>query len=121
MSVAMSLFKSVVGSGVLAVPYCFTRAGVPVTLALMVIVWMATVRTIHQVCTCAMKIDGSMMALRPVSPILKPSKIRVGAPKERSGSDETVTFLHLVRSEDRRMPLLPGGPSRNLMTVDVGR
>ena len=60
-AVFISFFKSVAGSGVLAMPYCFMRAGAIPSVVLVVLVWMATVREIQQLCTIAMELEGTMM------------------------------------------------------------
>ena len=60
----LSIFKSVSGTGVLAMPYCFMRAGWAVGLLLVTIVWLCTVRAVLQVCACALKVSDEEIEKR---------------------------------------------------------
>eukprot|EP00760_Papus_ankaliazontas_P036415 PhM_4_TR8304/c0_g1_i1/m.25042/K14209/SLC36A, PAT; solute carrier family 36 (proton-coupled amino acid transporter) len=62
-AVFTNVLKSVIGSGVLAMPYCFMKAGLIPSLLLLIIIWVVSLRTTIQVVRCALMIDSHSIAI----------------------------------------------------------
>eukprot|EP00760_Papus_ankaliazontas_P039573 PhM_4_TR9649/c0_g1_i1/m.105211/K14209/SLC36A, PAT; solute carrier family 36 (proton-coupled amino acid transporter) len=61
----ISLFQGIVGSGVLALPYCVARGGLLPSTLLFIGIWIATIRTTVQTLACASKYLQSHHAQQP--------------------------------------------------------
>ena len=93
-----NFMKSLVGAGVLALPYAILRAGVVPSLFLLAVIWAVSVVTTLQLCTSAMALDRQ---LHP--PIMSPASTkRLWAEKERlastshaEGEDDVVSYMQL--------------------------
>eukprot|EP00759_Apiculatamorpha_spiralis_P044551 PhF_6_TR41529/c0_g2_i1/m.62916 len=63
-AVGLNLFKSIAGIGVLALPYCYMKAGIVYSVFLTALVWLMSLRTTIQLCSSAINMEGTLMFLR---------------------------------------------------------
>eukprot|EP00760_Papus_ankaliazontas_P038916 PhM_4_TR9414/c0_g1_i1/m.54371/K14209/SLC36A, PAT; solute carrier family 36 (proton-coupled amino acid transporter) len=119
LGVGISLFKSIIGSGVLAMPYCVMQAGAPFALGTLALIWCVTVYTslqlywsvrhIHKArCTLMKRKYASTDPLLQSEPMWSPAAQTPDAEMikavtrfenaEEEDGDHVVSFVHLVEA-----------------------
>ena len=110
----LGIFKGVAGSGVLAMPWCMMRAGWAASLLLVLFVWAATVRTIIQVCRCAIQITPKSSA--------KPILVTESSEATESPADESIVNRALVALKLKRpASSKPKAPKEKLDPISYGQ
>eukprot|EP00759_Apiculatamorpha_spiralis_P013687 PhF_6_TR20486/c0_g2_i1/m.29498 len=92
-----NVLKSIIGAGVLALPYCILRAGVIPTFILLIVVWIVSAWTTVILCISAETLDNTMKALvAKTTPLvtLRDSFIKSTSQHE-DGEDDIVTYHQL--------------------------
>ena len=110
----LGIFKGVAGSGVLAMPWCMMRAGWVASILLVLVVWAATVRTIVQVCRCAIQITPKSTA--------KPMLVTVPETEtEPEPQDDSLVNKLLCALRVRKSSKKPKGPKEKLDPIGYGQ
>jgi len=89
--VFMNFLKTVIGSGVFALPYAILKAGVIPSLILLFIIWILSVVTTVQLCEAAAMLTSTLQIFSPytsrqLSPIITPPRVYASPEKHRRGT-----------------------------------
>ncbi|KNH03833.1 Proton-coupled amino acid transporter 1 [Perkinsela sp. CCAP 1560/4] len=112
----LGIFKGVAGSGVLAMPWCFMRAGWVVSLLLVIFVWAATVRTVVQVCRLAIQITPK----KTTKPMIVEAAAETVDQVETSVADSSFVNKALCALKLRKANKGPKKPKEKLDPIGYG-